>query len=156
MGHHDRFRPLPEGGSISWLSMIRLRESALKYWNAFRGHKSSSQECKQALKHEFRRGGHQADSCLCNEDVEARGSQVLAGAGAVDHDELVDMAKSKFSDLPSSGISTADLIKQVQPPMQPPPLTTSRVHYDILQYFDMCFASTLVVLPNLIVRAPIT
>lgn len=39
--------------------------------------------------------------------------QVLAGAGAVDHDELVDMAKSKFSNLPSGGISTADLIKQV-------------------------------------------
>ncbi|KAK9867713.1 hypothetical protein WJX84_008185 [Apatococcus fuscideae] len=37
---------------------------------------------------------------------------VLAGAGAVDHDELVDMAKSAFADLPSEGVSTADLIKQ--------------------------------------------
>ncbi len=40
--------------------------------------------------------------------------QVLAGAGAVDHDELVDMAKAAFSNLPSEGISTADLIKQVR------------------------------------------
>ena len=39
--------------------------------------------------------------------------QVVAGAGAVDHAQLVDLAGQAFSELPSGGPSTEELVKKV-------------------------------------------
>lgn len=39
--------------------------------------------------------------------------QVLAAAGAVDHDELVKLAEAKFGSLPTGSINTSQLVKSV-------------------------------------------
>ena len=39
--------------------------------------------------------------------------QVVAGAGAVDHAQLVDLAGQAFSELPSGGPTTEELVKKV-------------------------------------------
>ena len=42
--------------------------------------------------------------------------QVVAGAGSVDHAQLVDLAGQAFSELPSGGPTTEELVKQVRRP----------------------------------------
>ena len=42
--------------------------------------------------------------------------QVVAGAGAIDHNQLVDLAGKSFAHLPTNPTTADDLVKKVFPP----------------------------------------
>lgn len=44
--------------------------------------------------------------------------QVVAGAGAIDHNQLVDLAGKSFADLPTNPTTADDLVKKVFSPCE--------------------------------------
>lgn len=62
--------------------------------------------------------------------------QVVAGAGAIDHNQLVDLAGKSFADLPTNPITADDLVKKVFSPCVSPVYSQYAVFVDEAQIHD--------------------